>query len=217
MLVESLDNFSSKIPKPYGPFIKKQVISKDDPYSSDSQMVQHAGVGITSIAIDRWTTETFWGDSLKILTFNCREQKTVWFFRKFLSEPMNDSNAEIDNETPIKTFLIEFPKVKCKEFVFCLDPDIMNNPKLMNKMPSHYEFIKSGFNCINVPQLPSLASDEKDEEEEEATQEKKASPIRYPSGPRIPNPYETEDSSTMLPIFIAIGAFLPLLFCLCRL
>ncbi|GFX81747.1 malectin-B [Trichonephila clavipes] len=69
----------------------------------------------------------------------------------------------------------------------------------------------------DVPQLPSLASDEKDEEEEEATQEKKASPIRYPSGPRIPNPYETEDSSTMLPIFIAIGAFLPLLFCLCRL
>ncbi|GFQ70527.1 malectin-A [Trichonephila clavata] len=69
----------------------------------------------------------------------------------------------------------------------------------------------------DVPQLPSLASDEKDEEEEETTQEKKASPIRYPSGPRIPNPYETEDSSTMLPIFIAIGAFLPLLFCLCRL
>ncbi|GFU46368.1 malectin [Trichonephila clavipes] len=52
---------------------------------------------------------------------------------------------------------------------------------------------------------------------EEATQEKKTSPIRYPSGPRIPNPYETEDSSTMLPIFIAIGSFLPPLFCLCRL
>ncbi|CAL1284607.1 unnamed protein product [Larinioides sclopetarius] len=69
----------------------------------------------------------------------------------------------------------------------------------------------------DIPQLPSLASDEKDEEEEDVNQEKKSSPVRYPSGPRIPNPYETEDSSTMLPIFIAIGAFLPLLFCLCRL
>ncbi|GIY75449.1 malectin [Caerostris darwini] len=69
----------------------------------------------------------------------------------------------------------------------------------------------------DIPQLPSLASEEKEEEEEEVTQEKKATNIRYPSGPRMPNPYETEDSSTMLPIFIAIGAFLPLLFCLCRL
>ncbi|GFS43502.1 malectin [Trichonephila inaurata madagascariensis] len=80
-------------------------------------------------------------------------------------------------------------------------------------------FVKDGkgvaprWSATDVPQLPSLASDEKDEE---STQEKKALPIRYPSGPRIPNPYETEDSSTMLP-FIVIGAFLPLLFCLCRL
>ncbi|KFM75936.1 Malectin, partial [Stegodyphus mimosarum] len=68
----------------------------------------------------------------------------------------------------------------------------------------------------DVPELPSLAPDEK-EEEEDVQVEKKSSPVRYPSGPRSPNPYETEDSSTMLPIFIAIGAFLPLVFCLCRL
>ncbi|GFV26037.1 malectin [Trichonephila clavipes] len=59
------------------------------------------------------------------------------------------------------------------------------------------------------------ASDEK--KKRRSNSRKKTSPIRYPSGPRIPNPYETEDSSTMLPIFIAIGSFLPPLFCLCRL
>lgn len=69
----------------------------------------------------------------------------------------------------------------------------------------------------DVPRLPSLTPEEKDEEEEEAHTEKKPSPVRRPSGPRSPNPYETEDSSTMLPIFVAIGAFIPLLFCLCRL
>lgn len=68
----------------------------------------------------------------------------------------------------------------------------------------------------DIPELPSLTPDEK-EEEEDVQVEKKSSPVRHPSGPRSPNPYDTEDSSKMLPIFIAIGAFLPLLFCLCRL
>lgn len=72
-------------------------------------------------------------------------------------------------------------------------------------------------NLMDIPQLPSLTPEEKEEEEEDTHTEKKSSPVRYPSGPRSPNPYESEDSSTMLPIFIAIGAFLPLLFCLCRL
>ncbi|GJQ83350.1 hypothetical protein Trydic_g18135 [Trypoxylus dichotomus] len=40
---------------------------------------------------------------------------------------------------------------------------------------------------------------------------------RRPSGPKQPDPYEVDDSSTMLPVFIAIGAFIPLLFCLCKL
>ncbi|XP_017032131.1 malectin [Drosophila kikkawai] len=37
------------------------------------------------------------------------------------------------------------------------------------------------------------------------------------SGPRQPNPYSMDDSSILLPVFIAIGAFIPLLFCLCKL
>lgn len=38
-----------------------------------------------------------------------------------------------------------------------------------------------------------------------------------PSGPKQPDPYTMDDSSIMLPVFIAIGAFIPLLFCLCKL
>lgn len=40
---------------------------------------------------------------------------------------------------------------------------------------------------------------------------------RNPSGPRTPDPYSIDDSSMMLPVFVAIGAFIPLLFCLCKL
>ena len=40
---------------------------------------------------------------------------------------------------------------------------------------------------------------------------------RKPSGPRVADPYAEEDSTSMLPIFVAIGAFIPLVFCLCKL
>lgn len=40
---------------------------------------------------------------------------------------------------------------------------------------------------------------------------------RKTSGPKQEDPYALDDSSVMLPVFIAIGAFIPLLFCLCKL
>lgn len=40
--------------------------------------------------------------------------------------------------------------------------------------------------------------------------------VRKTSGPKQQNPYTLDDSTTMLPIFIAIGAFVPLLICLCK-
>ncbi|KAB0794333.1 hypothetical protein PPYR_11172 [Photinus pyralis] len=40
---------------------------------------------------------------------------------------------------------------------------------------------------------------------------------RRPSGPKQPDPYTLDDSSMMLPVFIAIGTFIPILFCLCKL
>ncbi len=44
-----------------------------------------------------------------------------------------------------------------------------------------------------------------------------SSKSRNPSGPKTSNPYEMDDSSAMLPIFVAVGAFIPLLFCMCKL
>lgn len=37
------------------------------------------------------------------------------------------------------------------------------------------------------------------------------------SGPRQPNPYTMDDSMVLMPVFVAIGCFIPLLFCLCKL
>lgn len=70
----------------------------------------------------------------------------------------------------------------------------------------------------DVPQLASLSRwDSKEEEEEDVKLEQQTAQARRPSGPRSPNPYSTDDSSTLLPIFVAIGAFIPLVFCLCKL
>uniref|UniRef100_A0A023GP25 Putative receptor-like serine/threonine kinase n=1 Tax=Amblyomma triste TaxID=251400 RepID=A0A023GP25_AMBTT len=79
----------------------------------------------------------------------------------------------------------------------------------------------------DVPEMPPLEEiEEEDEEEEEDVPASHGSgdsahgsqhQPRRPSGPRSPNPYTGDDSSALLPIFVAIGAFIPLLFCLCKL
>ncbi|XP_020282136.1 malectin-B [Pseudomyrmex gracilis] len=68
----------------------------------------------------------------------------------------------------------------------------------------------------DIPQLGPIPQNQEEfyaapEEEEETVRS------RHTSGPRTPDPYSIEDSSVMLPVFVAIGAFIPLLFCLCRL
>jgi hypothetical protein len=35
--------------------------------------------------------------------------------------------------------------------------------------------------------------------------------------PKVENPYESDETSYLIPILVAIGAFIPLLFCLCKL
>ena len=69
---------------------------------------------------------------------------------------------------------------------------------------------------LDWPQLPPLPIET---EEESITDQVKDSPgkNRNPSGPRAKDPYENDDSSAMLPIFVAIGAFIPLVFCMCKL
>lgn len=68
---------------------------------------------------------------------------------------------------------------------------------------------------VEVPDQPQPNHDvESDQQEYE---EIKPAKPRKPSGPKQEDPYALDDSSVMLPVFIAIGAFIPLLFCLCKL
>lgn len=69
----------------------------------------------------------------------------------------------------------------------------------------------------DVPKLPPIPSEPEPEEYREEAEDKKSGKNRRPSGPRTPDPYSIDDSSIMLPVFVAIGAFIPLLFCLCKL
>jgi hypothetical protein len=69
----------------------------------------------------------------------------------------------------------------------------------------------------DVPQLAPLQEDLFEEPEEKHEEVRRASTSKRASGPRVPDPYAADDSSIMLPVFVAIGAFIPLLFCLCKL
>lgn len=50
-----------------------------------------------------------------------------------------------------------------------------------------------------------------------STNSQNTNKVRKTSGPKQPNPYTLDESSMMLPIFVALGLFIPLLFCLCKL
>lgn len=78
--------------------------------------------------------------------------------------------------------------------------------------------------CVDVPQLPPLPRVERpepeDDEEEETPEKKVAKEKRRRAAPepKIIDPYASEDPSSMiLPILIAVAAFIPLVFCLCKL
>lgn len=72
-----------------------------------------------------------------------------------------------------------------------------------------------------LPPLPRMDRPEVEDEEEDDTPEKKTAKEkrRRPHlEPKIVDPYANEDPSSMIfPIIIAIAAFIPLVFCLCRL
>lgn len=86
--------------------------------------------------------------------------------------------------------------------------------------------------AADVPKLPPLPrEDDLDSDIEEPRsgagmqnsnnqnnkQQQQQSAKRRPSGPRTPDPYASDDTSSMLPVFVAIGAAIPILFCLCKL
>ena len=71
-----------------------------------------------------------------------------------------------------------------------------------------------------LPPLPDLAAAQAAEEEpqiEEPPPPRASKTSNRPSGPRTPDPYSSDETSTMLPVFVAIGAFIPVLLCLCKL
>lgn len=69
---------------------------------------------------------------------------------------------------------------------------------------------------LEWPQLPPLPSETEDEPFADHIKDSTGK-NRNPSGPRAADPYENDDSTAMLPIFVAIGAFIPLVFCMCKL
>jgi len=80
----------------------------------------------------------------------------------------------------------------------------------------------------DVAKLPPLAGEMEEEEREEKPtvvdrSDSSPSPASTPmkkkretANPKIPNPYGDE-SNMLLPIFVSVAAFVPLLFCLCKL
>lgn len=104
-------------------------------------------------------------------------------------------------------------KIRC-EFI----KGYRDNPKI-----NAIVLIKGDVNNINIPRLPPLSEAEPEPTEtfeslptEEAERPSNPNKQRKTSGPKQPDPYD-QDNSVMLSVFIAIVAFIPLLFCLCRL
>jgi hypothetical protein len=95
-----------------------------------------------------------------------------------------------------------------------------DNPKI-----NAIVLIKGDVQSINIPRLPPLTESEPEPTETfdslplEEAERPSTTPNkqRKTSGPKQPDPYEEQDSSVLLSVFIAIVAFIPLLFCLCRL
>ena len=69
---------------------------------------------------------------------------------------------------------------------------------------------------LDWPQLPPLPSETEEESIVDHITDSSGK-NRNPSGPRAEDPYANDESSAMLPIFVAIGAFIPLVFCMCKL
>jgi hypothetical protein len=75
---------------------------------------------------------------------------------------------------------------------------------------------------LDWPKLPPLPTEPEEEEPgseeaKESSVKREAKKLRNPSGPKAKDPYESDDTTAMLPIFVAVGAFIPLVFCLCKL
>lgn len=108
-------------------------------------------------------------------------------------EDEDDEDDEDDNETTFD------------------DEDNNNDEFLTRKRHEKKDSINDN---SNIKYIEEDDFDDDDFRELTITNKKK----RKISGPRHPNPYKMMDESSMLmPIIVAIGTFIPLLFCLCKL
>ena len=65
---------------------------------------------------------------------------------------------------------------------------------------------------------PDTPTEEEEEEDTDYVQHHRKAHQHPVAGPKVADPYASDDtSSMMLPVFVAIGAFVPLVFCLCKL
>jgi hypothetical protein len=63
-----------------------------------------------------------------------------------------------------------------------------------------------------------MLQDQQEEEERETSKiRKKPASVNLGSEPNVDDPYSSDETSYLIPILVAIGAFIPLLFCLCKL
>lgn len=72
-----------------------------------------------------------------------------------------------------------------------------------------------------LPPLPGMEQKERGEEEEEEPDDEDSKRLKRRhtmAEPKVLDPYAADDTgSMMLPLIVAVGAFIPLLFCLCKL
>lgn len=72
-----------------------------------------------------------------------------------------------------------------------------------------------------LPPLPGMEQKERGEEEEEEPDDEDSKRLKRRQTmvePKVLDPYAADDTgSMMLPLIVAVGAFIPLLFCLCKL
>lgn len=86
-------------------------------------------------------------------------------------------------------------------------------------------FLKYVSLFLEIPKLPpvpqmELPDDSLDEDEDEDEPVAKATKVQRnlkTSGPKVVDPYAEDQSSSLLPLLIALVAILPVIFCLCRL
>jgi hypothetical protein len=65
---------------------------------------------------------------------------------------------------------------------------------------------------------PKEREEEDDDSDDDEIRLRKQRSHHTVSEPKVQDPYASDDTGSMLmPIFVAVGAFIPLLICLCRL